>query len=206
MHINHLSLSKLSQTAREVDAALAQQLRVATPPHSSKTRKEEASKQLGNRLLTNNSSSHRLNNRRSDEIKAKVELKHKLLQQRCSLKLKSLRKLTIIRSSLQESNKTRPLLMNTWIRKRQLQFSLAPSSLQLTRVAIKPQNQAADHPRQRVWSLCLPLIRALPHRPLRHHNQQPNQLAMAVAANAGKTSRSSTNSNHKVQRQAPLRK
>ena len=112
MHINHPSLSKLSQTVRELVEKAQALLQNAIPPHSSKTRKEEVSKQPGNKHQAN-SSSRRLNSRRNDETRLK-EGKYKQLP-RFKLRQKSLHSLTRTRnsSSLLKLSKVKLLLMST---------------------------------------------------------------------------------------------
>ena len=207
-HINPPSLSKLSQTVRELVEEAQARLQNAPPPHSSKPRREEASKQPGHR--------HRINSnrcrpsRRSGETRVKEAVKHRPLR-RYSLRLRSLRRLVITRSSLQELSKIKPPSKNPWLQlsKRQLQCLLFLRSLKQIRVMIRPLTRCTDHPRRRVWPLRRPRFRTRPHRLPKHRRQQLRWQAIVEAVNAGRTSRSNTrasSSSHKVQSQAPPKK
>ena len=206
-HINHPSLSKLSQTVREWDEAQALQQK-GTPPLSSNTRREEVNKQLDSSHHTNsNSTSH--SSRRSGETRAKEEAKPKLLQRRCSPRPRGLHRLTSIRSSLQALNTVIRTSRNTWLHPKKKRYFSLLRSLQRTREVNKLSNQCTEYQRQRAQPLRIPLPRTRPHRPARKLSKQHNSQAMEVAANAGRTSRSSiktSSSNRKVRRQAPLKK
>ena len=177
------------------------------PPRSSKIRREEASTHPGSRRLTN-SSSRRPSSRRSGETRAKEEARPRHPQRRYSLRLRSLHRLAMTSSSLWWLTKATllPTSAQRHLRRRQPWYHSLQRSHRLSRAATKPLTRSTDCPRQSRRPPHPLLPRISPRRPSRRHSQRLSRPVMAVAANAGRTSRSSTSSSLRVQRQALPRK